>query len=517
MSTKAQVKTPAKTPAAPAVARIPQTTVAVPEHEAERPDIAAQLEGAARLGHSLGAVRVDGAVMPIIQRQELPEEDEEKEELQMKREPAALERQELPEEEEEEAVQTKPANGMQRQGGSEGFRLDDETAGRISRARGGGQPLEGVLQEQMSASLGHDFSRVRVHTGPEADELNQQFQAKAFTTGRDMFFKRGAYDPTASHGRELIAHELTHVVQQSTGQVSGDGDGMTVRPAGDAFEQEADDMGREANHEIENRSRRRATSKPGWPSPADIEILQNTIGNRAVQSLLAHRQGGEEHKPAQAGRLAGGTHQTFTGGQPRYRADQGKVRGGGRVRTLQGPGEVVQKSRAQNPMAIPEEHYAVVGPNGQLAYSNLAAACIGVTAWFRGGGGMGYHLAQLGNLSAQRTELAAVRSARDITRVRLDGDQTYDDGWYYHFSGGNPSIAGRISSREALLERYNIESNREGESIYEAGERQEGALNANGWYNDQDHAQQWWNAYFAGSNVEIHMGQFLGPHTMNWG
>jgi hypothetical protein len=315
MSTKAPVKTPAKTPAAPAAARIPQPPVAEPEHVAERPDIAAQLEGADRLGHSLGAVSVDRSAPPIIQRQEipeeeeeepqlkrepaaiqrqeLPEEEEEEEELQQKPEPAALQRQELPEEEEEE-LQTKPANGVQRQGGSEGVQLDDETAGRINRARGGGQPLEGVLQEQMSASLGHDFSRVRVHTDAEADALNQQLQAKAFTTGPDIFFKRGAYDPGSSGGRELIAHELSHVVQQSTGVVRGGGPGMTVRPAGDAFEQQAAagsrSDGRRA-HDNFNRVEPRAMARSDVASPADILARQRRYGKRAVQRLPARREG----------------------------------------------------------------------------------------------------------------------------------------------------------------------------------------------------------------------------------
>ena len=63
MTAKAQVKTQAKTPAA---ARIPQPPVAEPEHEAERPDIAAQLEGAARLGHSFGTLGVDRPAPPIL-------------------------------------------------------------------------------------------------------------------------------------------------------------------------------------------------------------------------------------------------------------------------------------------------------------------------------------------------------------------------------------------------------------------------------------------------------------------
>lgn len=133
----------------------------------------------------------------------------------------------------------------QRQAGGEGFELDETTAGRINAARGSGQALDNTVQTQMSQNMGYDFSGVQVHTSPEADELNQQLSAKAFTTGQDIFFKQGAYDPGSSGGRELIAHELTHVVQQGTGRVGG-GSGMTVRPAGDAFEQEADAMARQA-------------------------------------------------------------------------------------------------------------------------------------------------------------------------------------------------------------------------------------------------------------------------------
>jgi hypothetical protein len=130
----------------------------------------------------------------------------------------------------------------QRQYGAEGFELDDKTARRINEARGGGQPLDGALQEQMGASLVRDFNEVRIHTGAEADDLNRRLSARAFTIGSDIFFTRGAYDPNSISGRELIAHELIHVVQQRNGGVSGDARGMTVRPAGDEFEQEADKL-----------------------------------------------------------------------------------------------------------------------------------------------------------------------------------------------------------------------------------------------------------------------------------
>ena len=85
----------------------------------------------------------------------------------------------------------------------------------IDRARGGGRPLDAGLQESMGQAMGADFSLVRVHTDERSDQLNQSIQARAFTTGQDVFFRQGAYEPRSTEGQELLAHELTHVVQQS--------------------------------------------------------------------------------------------------------------------------------------------------------------------------------------------------------------------------------------------------------------------------------------------------------------
>ena len=84
----------------------------------------------------------------------------------------------------------------------------------LNRARSGGSRLEPRIQTQMESAMGADFSRVKVHTDSQADQLSQSIQAKAFTTGNDVFFKQGAYNPDSRGGQELLAHELTHVVQQ---------------------------------------------------------------------------------------------------------------------------------------------------------------------------------------------------------------------------------------------------------------------------------------------------------------
>ena len=86
----------------------------------------------------------------------------------------------------------------------------------IQGARGGGQPLPDGVRARMEQALSADFGGVRLHTDARSDALNQSLQARAFTTGQDIFFRRGAYAPELPQGQSLIAHELTHVMQQGS-------------------------------------------------------------------------------------------------------------------------------------------------------------------------------------------------------------------------------------------------------------------------------------------------------------
>jgi hypothetical protein len=81
-------------------------------------------------------------------------------------------------------------------------------------ARGDGRPLPAPVRIPLQQSLGDDFSGVRVHTDSAADRLARGLGAVAFTTGQDIFFRRGQYRPGAQSGNRLLAHELSHVVQQ---------------------------------------------------------------------------------------------------------------------------------------------------------------------------------------------------------------------------------------------------------------------------------------------------------------
>jgi len=87
--------------------------------------------------------------------------------------------------------------------------------GAIHQARGSGQALSDDTRQPMERAFGADFSRVKVHTDAQADQLNRSIQARAFTTGSDIFFRQGEHSPGTRAGQELLAHELTHVVQQS--------------------------------------------------------------------------------------------------------------------------------------------------------------------------------------------------------------------------------------------------------------------------------------------------------------
>jgi hypothetical protein len=132
---------------------------------------------------------------------------------------------------------------LQRSGGGllEGGRVHPDVTAQINSARGRGAPLDPGIREQMSSTLGDSFADVRVHHDTLASTLAQSVQARAFTTGADIFFARGEYAPSGAAGRELLAHELTHVVQQRGAPVTGE---MRVSTPGDALEREAERVAR---------------------------------------------------------------------------------------------------------------------------------------------------------------------------------------------------------------------------------------------------------------------------------
>ncbi len=99
----------------------------------------------------------------------------------------------------------------------EGF-SDATVEEKIRKNNGGGQQMDRETQTDMESRLGAEFSNVNIHAGQDAAYLNHIMGSKAFTNGNDIYFNRGKYNPETSDGKHLLAHELTHTIQQS-GQV----------------------------------------------------------------------------------------------------------------------------------------------------------------------------------------------------------------------------------------------------------------------------------------------------------
>jgi hypothetical protein len=118
------------------------------------------------------------------------------------------------------------------------------------RLIGTGKPLDPGIRGPMESFFGADFSSVRVHEGPVA----QQLGALAFTLGETLYFAPGLYDPTTREGVELLGHELTHVVQQRSGRVPGPDQPGVAIVQDPALEAEADRMGRQVAEQIASRS-----------------------------------------------------------------------------------------------------------------------------------------------------------------------------------------------------------------------------------------------------------------------
>jgi hypothetical protein len=94
-------------------------------------------------------------------------------------------------------------------------RSQAEMVQEVQQRKDAGSPLPGDTREQMEGYFGADLSGVRVHDGAAAASLNRELGAQAFTVGKDVYFGEGKYEPGSTQGQATIAHELTHVGQQT--------------------------------------------------------------------------------------------------------------------------------------------------------------------------------------------------------------------------------------------------------------------------------------------------------------
>src|SRR2546423_14087055 len=159
---------------------------------------------------------------------------------------------------------------------------------------GGGSPLDRDTKGFMESRLGADFGDVRVHTDATASESARSVQAHAYTVGSDVVFQSGKYAPESESGKRMLAHELTHVVQQRSGPVAGtpaEG-GIKISHPADSFEQAA-----------ESSADRVMSAQPAGPpaaSPAPASVQRQADEEEdALQGTFVQRQGDEEDDAVQ--------------------------------------------------------------------------------------------------------------------------------------------------------------------------------------------------------------------------
>ncbi len=166
-----------------------------------------------------------------LQKQEMPPEEEsvaqkaeekEEEPVQKAEEEEAVQQKEETEEEpvqkaeetEEDPLQkAEEEEKLQKKGNGNSANSKVETT--IKKTKGQGQKMDKTTRSEMEKGFGADFSNVNIHTDANAQETSQELGAQAFTTGNDIYFNEGKYNPNSKEGKHLLAHELTHTIQQN--------------------------------------------------------------------------------------------------------------------------------------------------------------------------------------------------------------------------------------------------------------------------------------------------------------
>ena len=156
---------------------------------------------------------------------------------------------------------------------------------------GGGTPLDKDTRQFMESRLGHDFGDVRVHTDAKAAESASAVNAQAYTVGTDVVFQSGKYAPETHEGKHMLAHELTHVVQQRSGPVAGTPapGGINISDPSDSFEQQAE---RTAGHVMSAETQAGPTASA--PSMAAVQRQDEEEPEEEVQGSFVQRQEEEE-------------------------------------------------------------------------------------------------------------------------------------------------------------------------------------------------------------------------------
>ena len=149
---------------------------------------------------------------------------------------------------------------------------------------GGGSPLDEGTRSSMESAFGQSFEDVRIHTDDRASKSAESVGANAYTVGTDVVFKSGQYDPGSSGGQRTLAHELSHVVQQSQGPVDGTqaAGGIRISDPSDRFERAADQTANTVMSSMASPSSAAPASSSGAGAVAQLEE-DEMAGAPAVQ------------------------------------------------------------------------------------------------------------------------------------------------------------------------------------------------------------------------------------------
>jgi Domain of unknown function (DUF4157) len=156
---------------------------------------------------------------------------------------------------------------------------------------GGGTPLDSDTRGFMESRLGTDFGDVRVHTDATASESARSVQAHAYTVGNDVVFQSGKYAPENDSGKRMLAHELTHVVQQRSGPVAGTPalGGIQISHPSDRFEQAAESS---ADRVMSSAS----AAAPTSVGPAPASVQREGEEDEELQGSFVQREAEEDEE-----------------------------------------------------------------------------------------------------------------------------------------------------------------------------------------------------------------------------
>lgn len=211
VQTRREPADPVQTPSGPAAANFGHTLDAIAFHSLPAP--APQAKLTVNEPGDIYEQEADQVASEVLRMEE--------DEVQTKRAGAGVQREcaACAEEQEMMAEATPPEEEMAQAKEEPGQtpEVSDDTQAAIDGMQGGGAPLDANTRDYMEPRFGHDFSQVRIHTDARASTAARSINALAFTVGNDIAFAPGQYQPGSASGRELLAHELTHTIQQSGG------------------------------------------------------------------------------------------------------------------------------------------------------------------------------------------------------------------------------------------------------------------------------------------------------------